>query len=401
MEYESVLEAYRSYLEQKELSGGTRELYLRQRLVTFVIEGESFEDTFKLADIKDFEKGDDWSDIMDAVKVQYQSNNAVYATVDDASKIEVEVTKDGKEVNTTGKAEAGVYTVTVTPVEGRFEGELTATINVIGDDLSKSGAKIADIADVVYTGEAQEPAVVVTIGNKTLEEGKDYTVAYTDNVYGGEATVTVTGMGEYSGSISKNFNITKAAQSIEMTVAAQKRDLANGSRYTNSKDCTLKLATTVSDPDTKLTYSTSDASVATVTADGVIKYHQVGECVITVSAAATENCEATSLDIDVKVGAVGAPTFTPSVTSKTAKKAFTVTTSTVKGADGFEVQYSIRSDWWKATTKDFAIANKVTRQTCTTVHSGRTYYIRTRAYQVINGEKVYSAWSPMKTVVTK
>ena len=285
---------------------------------------------------------------------------------------------------------------------GRYEGELTGTFNVVGDDLKESGAKIADIADVVYTGEAIEPAVVVTVGNKTLKEGEDYTVSYSDNIKGGEATAIVTGIGDYSGTLEKNFNITRAAQGIEMTNPLQERDLGNGSRNSMSKACTLKLATTMADEDTKFTYTTSDPSVATVN-DGKITYQGVGECTITVSAAATDSCEAASLDIKVVVGNPGTPTFTPSVTKNTGKKAFVVTSSTVRGADGFEVQYSIRDDFWKVTTKDFSgTKSKLLRQTCTTVHSNMTYYVRVRAYQVVDGEKVYStSWSPVKTIKTK
>ena len=381
----------------------TSKKYYGSRTIEFDIVGDDFAETFKLADIKDFEKGDLWKDILDAIKVVYQNNGATYATHDNDKKIEVEITKDGEEVKPkdTNKAEAGVYNVKVTPVPGQYVGELTTTINVIGDDLKTSGAKIADIADQVYTSEAIEPDVVVTIGNKTLEEGKDYTVSYTDNVKGGEATAIVTGIGEYSGTIEKNFNIKRAAQSIVMTNPLQERDLANGSRNTKSKVCTLKLATTMADEDTKYTYKSSDLSVATVN-DGKITYKGVGECTITVTAAETDSCEAASLDIAVKVGKPGQPTFTPSVTSKTAKKSFTVTSSTIPGADGFEVQYSVRSDWWRASTVDFDGTNgKLYRQTIKTYHSNKKYYIRVRAYQVVDGAKVYSDWSPVKTATTK
>ena len=109
-----------------------------------------------------------------------------------------------------------------------------------------------------------------------------------------------------------------------------------------------------------------------------------------------------SLPIKVVVGNVGTPTFTPSVTSKTAKKSITVTSSTVRGADGFEVQYSVRSDWWRASTVDFdGTNNKLYRQTIKTYHSNKKYYIRVRAYQVVDGAKVYSDWSPAKTATTK
>lgn len=378
--------------------------YYGSRTIKFDIVGDDFAETFKLADIKDFEKGDSWTNILKAIKVVYQNNGATYAAYGN-NKIDVEITKDGEDVATNGNAKAGVYDVKVTPSDNgdaaRYVGELTTTINVIGDDLKTSGAKIADIADQVYTSEAIEPDVVVTIGNKTLEEGKDYTVSYTDNVKGGEATAIVTGIGEYSGTIEKNFNITRAAQSIVMTNPLQEKDLANGSRTTKSNVCTLKLDTTMADEDTKYTYKSSDLSVATVNA-GKITYQGVGECTITVSAAATDSCEAASLDITVKVGKPGQPTFTPSVSSKTAKKSITVTSSTVRGADGFEVQYSVRSDWWRASTVDFdGTNNKLYRQTIKTYHSNKKYYIRVRAYQVVDGAKVYSDWSPAKTATTK
>lgn len=384
--------------------------YYGVREIPFEIEGEAFDEVFTLAEIKDFDKDDvKKDDIERAIRVVYQDGGATYASpasLATSNRIEVEITKDGKEVELVdGKIAGGVYSVKVTPSgeagSGRYQGELTTTFNVVGNDLKEAGAKIADIADQVYTSEAIEPDVVVTIGNKTLVEGEDYTVSYTDNVKGGEATAIVTGIGEYSGTIEKNFNITRAAQSIVMTNPLQERDLANGSRNTKSKVCTLKLATTMADEDTKYTYKSSDLSVATVN-DGKITYKGVGECTITVTAAETDSCEAASLDIAVKVGKPGQPTFTPSVTSKTAKKSFTVTSSTIPGADGFEVQYSVRSDWWRASTVDFDGTNgKLYRQTIKTYHSNKKYYIRVRAYQVVDGAKVYSDWSPVKTATTK
>ena len=187
-----------------------------------------------------------------------------------------------------------------------------------------------------------------------------------------------------------------------MTNPLQERDLANGSRTTKSKVCTLKLGYALEDKNMSLSYATSDPSVATVS-DGKITYKGVGECTITVTAKETNNCKADTLEIKVVVGKPGQPTFTPSVTSKTAKKSITVTSSTVPGADGFEVQYSVRSDWWRASTVDFdgTTSGKLYRQTIKTYHSNKTYYIRVRAYQVVDGEKVYSDWSPAKTATTK
>ncbi len=70
-----------------------------------------------------------------------------------------------------------------------------------------------------YAGEAVEPAVTVTYlehagQTVTLTEGVDYEVAYANNVNPGTATVTVTGMGDYTGTIEKSFTITTAKLTI-------------------------------------------------------------------------------------------------------------------------------------------------------------------------------------------
>ena len=67
---------------------------------------------------------------------------------------------------------------------------------------------IGDIDPYTYDGTAKEPHPTVTDGSKTLTEGTDYTLSWSNNTNAGTATVTVTGMGGYySGTQSKNFTI--------------------------------------------------------------------------------------------------------------------------------------------------------------------------------------------------
>ena len=77
--------------------------------------------------------------------------------------------------------------------------ETAAPVVLTADNVSVDSA--------VYNGSAQTPAVKVTVGNVTLTEGTDYTVAYADNTNAGTASVTVTGAGNYSGVVTKNFAI--------------------------------------------------------------------------------------------------------------------------------------------------------------------------------------------------
>lgn len=80
-------------------------------------------------------------------------------------------------------------------------------------DISETS--IAAIPDQNYTGTALTPAPVITYGGVTLTEGVDYTVAYRDNVGSSSedttATITITGIGDYTGSTTITFKIVAPA----------------------------------------------------------------------------------------------------------------------------------------------------------------------------------------------
>lgn len=61
--------------------------------------------------------------------------------------------------------------------------------------------------EYTYDGTEKKPTVTVTDGNKTLNSGTDYTLAYVNNQEVGTATVVVIGIGGYSGTINKCFTI--------------------------------------------------------------------------------------------------------------------------------------------------------------------------------------------------
>ncbi|MCD8341520.1 MAG: leucine-rich repeat domain-containing protein, partial [Clostridiales bacterium] len=64
--------------------------------------------------------------------------------------------------------------------------------------------------EFVCDGTAQTPAVTVSDGDSVLTEGTDYTLSYSNNVQPGTATVLVTGVGGYTGSLTASFSITLA-----------------------------------------------------------------------------------------------------------------------------------------------------------------------------------------------
>lgn len=74
---------------------------------------------------------------------------------------------------------------------------------------SITSATIAPIAEQQYTGSAVTPELIVTDGSRLLSEGKDYTVSYSDNKREGTAKAKITGIGNYSGSLSAEFKIVR------------------------------------------------------------------------------------------------------------------------------------------------------------------------------------------------
>lgn len=78
-----------------------------------------------------------------------------------------------------------------------------------------------EIPDQTYTGSAIEPAVTVNFNGKPLTAGTDYDVSYENNTNVSEtAKVTITGKGNFSGEITKTFNITaQPVTNAEVTVA--------------------------------------------------------------------------------------------------------------------------------------------------------------------------------------
>ena len=75
-------------------------------------------------------------------------------------------------------------------------------------------ATIADIPSAVYTGEPITPEVSVTLDGVLLISGTDFSVSYTDNINVGTATATLTGQGNYQGTASQTFQITKAVAAV-------------------------------------------------------------------------------------------------------------------------------------------------------------------------------------------
>jgi len=91
---------------------------------------------------------------------------------------------------------------------------------LVGIDIS--AAKISGIANKNYTGKAIKQSVKVVLAGKTLKEGTDYSVSYTDNVRIGKASVIIRGEGAYKGSVKKTFAVGPKGTSISKVKPSRK-----------------------------------------------------------------------------------------------------------------------------------------------------------------------------------
>lgn len=66
------------------------------------------------------------------------------------------------------------------------------------------------IDPIIFTGSEITPEPVVKDGENILKVNADYTLSYSSNTDAGTATVTITGIGDYSGTVTVTFDIEKA-----------------------------------------------------------------------------------------------------------------------------------------------------------------------------------------------
>ena len=183
----------------------------------------------------------------------------------------------------TNNTNAGTATVTVTG-KGNYVGTITATFAI--NRRSLSDASVSGTSNKTYNGAAQIQNPVVKVGDRTLTNGTDYTLSYSNNTNVGTATVTITGKGNYTGTVSKTFAIS-AASLAGAEVSGIAGRTYNGSAQTQSPTVKLSGKTLANGTDYTLSYANNtNAGTATVTITGKGNYSGSISKTFTISQAA-------------------------------------------------------------------------------------------------------------------
>ena len=270
-------------------------------------------------------------------------------------------------------------------VEGRgnYEGTTNSEpdFTILPKDISN--AEVVYETEWDYTESAIEPPVTVTVDGKELVKGTDYTVGYKDNVNAGEATITITGIGNYKGSVEKKFTIKELKIDIRGYVATLNPDttIYNGEvqkpAITVTPQTTLTRSIASLEEGTEFTVSyklngkdvekPKEAGVYTVVITGVGNFINSIEATYTITAKELTN-EMVTVDVaDEGVESTGSA-IEPKVIVKDGK------TVLVEGTD-YEVEYSNNVEPGVATVTVKGIGNYKGTVNKTFTITSKYYYV--------------------------
>lgn len=279
----------------------------------------------------------------------------------------------GTDYNVTYSNNVNIGTATVTinaANNSKYTGSAKATFS-IGNDVG--GFIISGYAPTyTYTGNAITPSVVVETGSDRLTQGTDYTVSYSNNINAGKATITVKGVGKYSGTQTANFMI--EAKSIAGCDTTEVEDRTyTGDAYTPSITVTDGTKVLTNGVDYTLTYTNNkEPGTASILIQGTSNNYSGTKIVnFKIAAVAVKGLKATNVKYS-------------SLKLKWTKQGY---------ADGYQI-CDAQSKVIKNVTKNSATISKLS--------TGKTYRYKVRSYiRNADGTRSYGAFSSVISATTK
>lgn len=285
---------------------------------------------------------------------------------------------------------AGTAKVTVTGINS-YKGSVTKEYTIKPITFNSKNLSVTfDKTSLVYYGSAVHPVMYVSFNGQPLVQDVDYKVTYSKNNAPGRATVKITGIGNFAGSVSKTFIISpQKVNSVSIaknsattaTVSWGKVDKVSGYeilKYDANKNSFVHAVYASADSTsykfTKLQNSALHSYVvkAYKTIDGD-KYFG-------------EQSDAVSVFIKPAKAQLTSVTMKNSTLNVEWKKL---------DCTGYEIIYTTDSKFKKGLkTVKIKNSNK-TKKAIKKLKKGKKYYVKVRAYAVYNGKKLYGSKSTM------
>ncbi len=314
---------------------------------------------------------------VDTIKTQTYTGKAIKPAVKVV--VDGKVLKNGTDYTVTYKNNTKVGTATaIIKGKGSYFGTIKKTFKIA---KSLTSAKVTGIKDKTYNGKHLTQAPKVVLNGKTLKNGTDYTLSYKNNLSAGSATVKIVGKGKYTGTITKTFqikpiNISTCKVKLSTTACTYNGKVRTPSvTVKNANGNTLKKGTHY-----KVSYARGRKLVGKYKVVVIMTGNYTGKKTL-------------YFNINpVKTTIEKLTPGTKKITVNIAKKSSQVT--------GYQVQYSTSKSFTNAVTKTISSYN-TTKYTLSGLSAKKTYYVRVRTYNKVDGKTYYSGWSAYKYTKTK
>lgn len=224
-----------------------------------------------------------------------------------------------------------------------------------------------------YTGSSIKPSIAVKYGSQILTNGKDYELSYSNNTKVGTGKVVITGIGNYTGTITKKFTIVKKSVS-SLSYSAIINKVYSGKQIKPAIKVKNNSKILVKDKDYTVSYGTNK---------------KIGKGYVIIKGKGQyTGSKKISFYIVPK---------TPSLKVKAVtKNSISVKWSSVTGKSGYQIAYKKAGTSKYKTSYTTSSSKKISK-----LSSGTKYNIKVRSYKVIDGAKRFGNWSSVKTYKTK
>ncbi len=354
---------------------------------------------------------------------------------------------------------AGTASVTITG-KGSYSGSQTKNFTITPAALTKTTISLS-ASSFIYDGAEKKPAITIKAGKKQLTLNKDYTISYKNNMNVGTASVTVTGKGNYTGTISKSFTIAATNLStadVKLSAASftyngkaitpSVKVTCNGKVLTNGTDYSVAYTNNINAGTSRVTitgigaYSgvktvtfrikrakatlTPTAAALTLTqssrktavikrkkTDGKISLKSSNSKIVkisgtsiiplspgkaTVTITAAQGRNYNAVSARISISVRPLPVSSLSLKSS-AKGQATVSWKQVKSITSYQIQYSTASSMKSA--KTITVKGTSKSAVLKKLTRGKKYYVRIRTVKTASKKNYYSTWSKTTSVKVK
>lgn len=250
----------------------------------------------------------------------------------------------------------------------------------------------------IYTAKEINAKVTIRNKGKQLKYGKDYTVEYKDNINVGTGTAEITGIGKYTGKAIKNFEIivakvtslytgSQTEKGIMIKWDKPEEGIVNGYEVFMSEEKDGEYESFGTVPVSKETFGKTGLKTAKtyyfkvktyVTFKGDKKYSEFSDVF-----------ESSTRPKTAKISSI-----------KAQKDEVTLKWWKDSKVTGYEVYMSQNKDeeYKKVITLG---QNKIKTYKLGGLKKGKTYFFKMRKYKMVGKNKVYSEYSPVKSIKIK